>query len=184
VVTEIGWPTFYAPTYDQLDQMTQATYLVRSFFLAFLKKTTPWFWYTLEDGPHTDQFPPEDNFGLFEYNADPANSMSVPKPAEKALALLTGTYGGFAFARDRSAEFNFPEGAYAIELRKGTSEILTVLWRAKSVRAAGAEKIALHRGAKVTVHDALGAPAANVTIRDGIATVPVEASPTFVHEVR
>jgi hypothetical protein len=82
-ITELGWPVD-----PDVDEATQARWMVRATILAARAGAGGIFWYTLRDGPDPASFPPEDAFGLLHHDYDPA-AMNAPQPKPVYLALRT-----------------------------------------------------------------------------------------------
>ena len=120
-LTEIGWPVTAKVSLDQ-----QADWLVRATLIAAQAGVAAIDWYTLYDGPNPDQLPPEDAFGLMEYDARPGlDTPSSPKPAYLALRNLLRIAGDLTVQRS-TALVEVRGGARAVELRRGARRVVAV----------------------------------------------------------
>ncbi len=120
-LTEIGWPVT-----AKVSLADQASYMVRATLLAAHAGAARIDWYTLYDGPHPDQYPPEDAFGLMAY--DPMPGLDAPpatKPAYLALRNLLRV-GGDLVVQPTTSLVAPSGGARAIELRNGARRVVAV----------------------------------------------------------
>ncbi len=112
-ITEIGWPTMDDDPADQ-----QARYVARSVLLGALGGADRVFLFTLSDGPNPEAYPPEDAFGLVDYNPDWIDGGLPPdKPAFVAVKALLGALGGYAVMQRLPAS---PDDVYLVSLSDGT----------------------------------------------------------------
>ena len=123
-VTETGWPV----TAD-VSELQQAQYLVRTVLLsAFAGADGVWL-YELGDGPGGNALVPEDDFGLYHYDPDPADTQDpAPKPAAGAVAGLVRTLGGsHVVARETPA--GQPDEGWVLRLEDAAGRRAWAVWR-------------------------------------------------------
>lgn len=115
VITEAGWPSF-----DTVDEDTQAAWLVREYALAHTSGLQDVCWYTLEDS--TDpQANPERAFGLMRQGATEDKPSGVAYRALAGALSQVGTGYGHA-----EAALDLPYGVTAI--RYAGDRTLTAVW--------------------------------------------------------
>jgi len=90
-VTEIGWPVF-----GPVSLALQADYLARALLLGVAHRASAVCVFTVFDGPNTQQFPPEDDFGLFALGPGASEQTATPKPSARVLAALVRLLAGLA----------------------------------------------------------------------------------------
>lgn len=109
--SEIGWPTHLNP--QGVDELTQASYLIRTYVLSIAAGVEKVYWYNLMNSG-TDKLYNEHNFGII-HNTGDALGAYTPKPAYVALATLTRQLTGADFASNSVEEgvhhYTFGSGA-------------------------------------------------------------------------
>jgi hypothetical protein len=91
--SEVGWPTHLNP--HGVDELTQASYLIRAYVLSIAAGVEKIYWYNLMNSG-TDKLYNEHNFGII-HNTGDALGAYTPKPAYVALATLTRQLTGADF---------------------------------------------------------------------------------------
>jgi hypothetical protein len=114
--TEMGWPSF-----GTVDPGRQAQFLVRGLLLGASAGISALCWYTLLEGPHPDQFPPEDAFGL-------VTTAGERKPAFHAFRTLVATIGQARFTRDVTGELGLAPGQARALLFLEPARAVTAVW--------------------------------------------------------
>ena len=123
-ITELGWPD-----YGRVSEELQAAYASRAMLLAVAQGVRAACWYTLWDGKESEGFPPEGAFGLFRWQAEPAESHPPsPKPAFDALVQLTDRLGDLGFVTDRTGAPGVPAGRRALVFSDGSTQTRTATW--------------------------------------------------------
>ena len=167
--TELGWPS-----YESVDEATQARFLARALLLGGSLGLDPVCWYNVTDGPNHGTFPPEDDFGLYRFGSEDPAQPIVAKPARDALAWLA-RIGASAVPTGPLADpaLHDPQaGRFALELASPAGAWVA-LWRTDGqtaqVQLAGETRTAYD----VTGH-AIAQPAA-----DGLA-ITIGADPIYL----
>ena len=126
-ITEIGWPV----QAGSVDPAAQAHYMVRATLLAARAGAGGIFWYTLRDGPNPTAFPPEDAFGLLNYDPNPAaGNPPSPKPVYIALRALLSIAGDRWPDTSDPATMGLPPNVYAVALAGTASGRVYAAWTA------------------------------------------------------
>jgi polysaccharide biosynthesis protein PslG len=173
-LTEVGWPT---STYSNVDDATQARFTARETLLAASLGADPVCLFTLSDGANHGSYPPEDDFGLYNYDsADPASVIS-PKAARDALAWIArlGANAAPDGGSQSVAQSDPSHGQFALDFGSGSAR-WTALWRtgaAGSVHLAGETRSAYDLDGNLIASPAGGA--LDVTVSD--APIYLVASP-------
>jgi len=170
--TEFGWPSFGAVTRE-----LQAAYLVRGTLWLAAAGARAACWYTLGDGSGTGTAPPEDDFGLIDWDVA-AGAPGSPKPAYYAMQTLSATLGETAFVRDLTAEVGLEPGAHALlfATRDGATQI-RVVW---TVAEGDDRSVSLETlGGELAVLDAFG-QAHPFELEDDTVTVTAKVLPIYV----
>lgn len=176
-ITEVGWPTYPGVT----DDPSQAAYLVMTYAFANKVGSRTVCWYTLQDGSDPLSFPPEQAFGILNY--DPGGpATGTPKPAFLAMQAVSEWLGPTGFSRDRGAELGLAAtGEAALFFRDpAATRGVTILWNENEPRGTPV-KVPLHGSVAVQVFDTTG-QAASFTSESGTVTVSVSTSPIFLVE--
>ena len=174
-ITEVGWPTSSGIT----DDSSQAAYLIMTYALSNRVGARTVCWYNLQDGPDPTSFPPEQAFGILNY--DPAGpAAGTPKPAFLAMQTVSQWLGPAGFSRDRGSELGLAAtGEAALFFRDAAGKRgVTVLWNengSSQVRAP------LHGNVSVKVVDTTG-KAAPFSVESGGVNVTVGPSPILLIE--
>ena len=141
-------------------------------------------WFTLDDGPNSGEFPPEDDFGLLAYDPDHFDEVEPErKPAFIALRTFLAEVGDMVVVGDVAASLSLGEDHRALMLaRKDGNARAHVLWTPfeRGSRFADVPRAA---NADVRVVDVFGR---TQTVDPGSASVSVEYGPipTLVVETR
>lgn len=123
-ITELGWPV-----YGDVDREGQARLTTRATILAARAGAGAIFWYTLRDGPHPDQFPPEDAFGLVGNDQDPdAGKDATPKPVYLALRSLLHVVGERSATTVAAPLAQLPSDGYAVVFRGASLPDVIAAW--------------------------------------------------------
>ncbi|MFO0592324.1 MAG: hypothetical protein U0441_32565 [Polyangiaceae bacterium] len=128
-ITEIGWPVA-----GNVGLAEQASYTVRATIIAAREGAGGIFWYTLRDGPFPEASPPEDAFGLLEYDPDPAaGNPPKPKPVYTALKALLATVGDRwpKTAEEDTERAAAPEGTQVVTFHGDAPGEVYAAWRAE-----------------------------------------------------
>ncbi len=112
--TEAGWPSW-----GDVDEDTQAAFLVRGFALAQADGVRDYCVYTLEDWDDPEN--PEANFGLYRPNS------SERKPAGEALATLASNIAGMDCHGRAEWPLGLPDGVFAVRWA-GPEGSATAIW--------------------------------------------------------
>lgn len=151
-ITEIGWPVW-----ERVDARDQARFTVRATILAANAGAEGIFWYTLRDGPHPENIPPEDAFGLLRGDGS-------PKPVYGALRTLLATVGERWPVGDAAPLADMPPDARAVVFRGASGGPVVAVWTVTTPIAtakvtSGSFDVVGQDGAKVGGAEA-GAPVA------------------------
>lgn len=123
-ITEIGWPVW-----SRVDARDQARFDVRATILAANAGVEGIFWYTLRDGPHPENVPPEDAFGLLGNDQDvDAGREATPKPSYIALRALLKVVGERWPVPEPHDLEDLPTDARAIVFRGASGGTVTAVW--------------------------------------------------------
>ncbi len=123
-ITEIGWPVW-----SRVDARDQARFDVRATILAANAGAEGIFWYTLRDGPHPENIPPEDAFGLLGNDQDvDAGREATPKPSYIALRALLKVVGERWPVQESAALEGLPADARAVVFRGASGGAVTAVW--------------------------------------------------------
>jgi hypothetical protein len=168
-LTEFGWPV-----YEEVDEQTQAAFLVRSLLLGASLGADPLCWYNLVNGSSEGSgFPPESDFGLYRYGAEDPGEEPHPKQARDALAFLSSIGASAVPAGPRGdPDLHAPnEGRFALEFTTDNGTMMA-LWRLE-----GEETIQLS-GEDRSPFDFLGQSLGPAV--DGVLEIRVGTSPTYL----
>lgn len=168
--TELGWPSFEA-----VDEATQARYLARAVLLGASLGLDPLCWFNLADGPSHGSFPPEDDFGLYRFGSEDPDQPVSPKPARDALAWLASIGDGAVPAGpvDDPALHDPSRGRFALRFEADTSSFVA-LWRVDGEATVDVGSLG------TTAYDLVGAELG--TASGGHLEVTVGPDPVYVVE--
>jgi hypothetical protein len=169
-ITEVGWPI----QQGSVDEPTQASDLVKAYALANRVSARSVCWYNLQDGPNPTAFPPEDAFGLLNYDAaGPATA--TPKLSYGALKNVSQRLGPTGFSRDRGAELGLTRpGAAALLFRDSAAKRgVTVYWSAGVERGATVH-VQLHGPVTARLIDVMGNSSLLSPAKDNTVDVPLD----------
>ena len=125
-INEIGWPSYV------ISEISQASYLVRSFVLSYVAGAEMYLWYTfIEQNIDTATAPPEATFGLFKYKDYCYTGQLTPKLSWMAYKNVVDILGNTTFSGNcTNVEYN-PDFQYAYKFTSETDNIC-VIWQVQN----------------------------------------------------
>lgn len=173
LATEYGWADYLG-----LTQTLQADYLAREAIWLSAEHVPLACWFTLVDGPNAGNFPPEDDFGLFNWDKT-KNAPSTKKPAWYAMKTLTSKLGDLAVSRRLDDALGLGSYAYAFRLANTNGRRWAdALWTYDDGLAQDVTVPEPH-GATLSVIDALGHKVPFTRVGDSVK-VHITGRPVYI----